>query len=231
MEAADNVVHAYDLNMQVPDSPAPPVDDAGEDIQPAAADRRPNILIEGSNIPIKRGKRRGSDSFERMAAPVAKRRWTESQNPSPQRDISPSTAILPSCLGRASEPLEPSSIAIKTQTRADHKSDSPRTPDNESRMEISDIDSTATPGLRHTKIRELLHVVVHESLRTGGRPESAISEDTDHGEIIEVRTRASIGTVCTKLVEWSVDPLIPETIFSKHNLPHFDGRKSVLIED
>lgn len=71
----------------------------------------------------------------------------------------------------------------------------------------------ATPGLRHTKVRELLHLIVNESLRVGGRPESAIAEDIDGGEVIEVRTRTPDGESQTKVIEWSVDPQIPETIY------------------
>jgi hypothetical protein len=82
-------------------------------------------------------------------------------------------------------------------------------------FETSEPESTTTPGLRHTQVRELLHIVINESLRVGGRPESAIAEDTDGGEVIEVTTRGTNGNPCTKIIEWSVDPQVPETIFGK----------------
>ena len=215
MEAADNVVHAYDLNMEVPDSPTSPVYDESGNTQPTVLERRPNILIEGSNIPIIRGKRRGSDSFEWMAEPLAKRRQTESQDPSPQRDISPHTSTLLSAVG--DKHFHTTSSASAGRNKMELKHDSPRTQDIELKTEHSDVDSTA--GLRHIKIREILHLLIHECLRTGGRPESAIAEDTACGEIIEVRTRASIGTVYTKVVEWSVDPSVPETTCGEYNSP------------
>ena len=74
-------------------------------------------------------------------------------------------------------------------------------------------DHVATPGLRHTKVRELLHLIVNESLRVGGRPDSAVAEDIDGGEIIEVRTRTPEGESRTKIIEWSVDSHIPESIY------------------
>lgn len=217
MEAADNVVHAYDLNMEVPDSPASPVYDESGNAQPTVLERRPNILVEGSNIPINRVKRRGSDSFGWMAETLAKRRLTESQDPSPQRDISPHTSTLPSAAGR--EHFQMSSGASAGRNKMELKHDSPRTPDIDLKTEHPDVDPTATSGLRHIKIREVLHLLIHECLRTGGRPESAIAEDTACGETIEVRTRASIGTVYTKVVEWSVDPSVPETTCGECNSP------------
>ena len=36
-------------------------------------------------------------------------------------------------------------------------------------------------GSVYTKIRDLLHLIINESLRVGGRPDSAIAEDTDGG--------------------------------------------------
>lgn len=82
-------------------------------------------------------------------------------------------------------------------------------------FELSEPESATTPGLRHTQVRDLLHLVINESLRVGGRPESAIAEDTDGGEAIEVTTRGANGDPCTKIIEWSVDPQVPETIFGK----------------
>lgn len=69
-----------------------------------------------------------------------------------------------------------------------------------------------TPSLRHTNIREVLHYVITDALKVGGRPDSAIAEATDDGERIEVRTRSSNGDASTKWVEWSVSPDVPDSI-------------------
>lgn len=69
-----------------------------------------------------------------------------------------------------------------------------------------------TPSLRHTNIREVLHYVITDALKVGGRPDSAIAEATDNGERIEVRTRSSNGEASTKWVEWSVSPDVPDSI-------------------
>lgn len=69
-----------------------------------------------------------------------------------------------------------------------------------------------TPSLRHTNIREVLHYVITDALKVGGRPESAVAEATDSGERIEVRTRSSHGEAHTKWVEWSVSPDVPDSM-------------------
>lgn len=218
VEAADNVVHAYDLNMQVPDTPIPPNDDESVDALSAISqgEKRPNIFIKGNSISFKRGKRRRTTSAE-IERPAYKTRVLHS------RGVSPHTASLKTAVeegvtltsgqgGKTRSGHTAPPAALRTQETID-----------EMALDVSEPESTAaTPGLRHTRVRDLLHLVVNESLRVGGRPESAVAEDTDGGEIIEVRTRNSNGKLSTKLVEWSVDPQVPETMFGK-SFP--DGRR------
>ncbi|KAK0949177.1 hypothetical protein LTR91_026667, partial [Friedmanniomyces endolithicus] len=55
--------------------------------------------------------------------------------------------------------------------------------------------------------------VINEGLKMGGRPDSATASETENGEIIEVRSRGSDGTVSSKIIEWSVDRSVPQTMF------------------
>ncbi|KAL8674687.1 MAG: hypothetical protein Q9168_000919 [Polycauliona sp. 1 TL-2023] len=211
VEAADNVVHAYDLNMQVPDTPIPPNDDDNEGLDALSAlsqaDKRPNIFIRGNSISFKRSKRRRTTSAE-AERPAHKHRALHS------RGVSPHTASLKTA-------VEESDSITGGQGRSDRSGLSTTTAAlrseesmDEMALDTSEVDSTAaTPGLRHTKVRDLLHLVVNESLRLGGRPESAVAEDTDGGEIIEVITRNSDGEASRKIVEWTVDPQVPDTMF------------------
>ncbi|KAL8653312.1 MAG: hypothetical protein Q9210_002175 [Variospora velana] len=215
VEAADNVVHAYDLNMQVPDTPVAQDDDEGMENQSAIAggDRRPNIIIEGNSISFKRSKRRRTTSAE-IERPPHKHRVLQSEDSASRRGVSPHTAALRTA-------VEESDNITSGQERKSRrgKRSTPatiRTPEaiDEMALDTSEPESAAaTPGLRHRKVRELLHLIVNESLRVGGRPESAVAEDTDGGETIDVRTRNSNGKLSRKTVEWSVDPQVPETIF------------------
>ena len=190
--------------MQIPDTPNPPNDDESTDAlsSGSSSGRRPSILIEGKSVFFQRSKRqRTSDSG--MSAPAAKHRHLESSS---LRDVSPHTASLRTA-------VEESDDITSTMEGI---SSTPVPGESEVAHETSEAESVVTPGLRHTQVRELLHLIINESLRVGGRPESAIAEDTDGGEIIEVRNRGSNGKPCVKVIEWSVDPQVPETIFGKH---------------
>jgi CheY-like chemotaxis protein len=68
------------------------------------------------------------------------------------------------------------------------------------------------PSLRQSNIRQIIPIIIQDSLRVGGRPDSAISEPTDVGEKIEVRTRSSNGGITQQTIEWSVHPDVPEIL-------------------
>lgn len=208
MEAADNVVHAYDLNMQVPDTPVPPNDDESTDEQSTVSlsSRRPSIMIEGKSVFFRRSKRqRTSDSG--LSGPATKHRHLDHRRSTLLRDVSPHTVSLRTAV-EESDDITGKMEGVSTSR--------PALVEPNIAIELSEHEPTiVTPGLRHTKVRELLHLIINESLRVGGRPESAIAEDTDGGEIIEVRTSGLNGDLCTKMIEWSVDPQVPETIFGK----------------
>lgn len=205
--------------MQVPDTPVAQDDDEGMENQSAivGGDRRPNIIIQGNSISFKRSKRRRTTSAE-IERPPHKHRVLQSEDSASRRGVSPHTAALRTA-------VEESDNITSGQERKSRcgKRSTPatiRTPEaiDEMALDTSEPESAAaTPGLRHTKVRELLHLIVNESLRVGGRPESAVAEDTDGGEIIDVRTRNSNGKISRKTVEWSVDPQVPETIYGEYS--------------
>lgn len=206
------MVHAYDLNMQVPDTPQ------NDDYSPLASlsstgvfENRPGILIEGSNIPVNPYKRRRS-------SPVA---WnyggsTKVRNvrPSPRREgLSPRSVDLKSAVMESDAIVRASSPDIQTEaSRLDPCPPRPQTGRRSSHKGSIDLDSLPTPGLRQCKIRDLIPLIVHESLRVGGRPDSAIAEPTALGEKIEVRTRSSNGHASQIDIEWTVHPDVPENL-------------------
>lgn len=217
VEAADNVVHAYDLNMQVPDTPLDPNDDESTDAMSTLSPkgRRPNSLKESNSVFFRPGKRqRTSESFEANSAPAAKHRILKSPRSSPRRGDSPHRALVETAVELGNDlarGIELVSDAVREAQRCTSGTVEP-----DLALEMSEVDSAViTPGLRHTKIRELLHLIINESLRVGGRPDSAIAQDTEGGEVIEVQTKGANGDPRTKIIEWSVDPQIPETILGE----------------
>ncbi|PNS18983.1 Hybrid signal transduction histidine kinase J [Sphaceloma murrayae] len=201
VEAADNVVHAYDMDMHVPEASHHMV--TGETFAPSTSDPpvhdRPGILVAGSNLPIQRPnkRRRGDDgrhnaSPSKIPATIAE--WTKRSEPSDD-------------LVRGVHEAKDIDV-IARETNGVHSYDVDRAPSPPKASERS-----VAPGLRHTQLRNVLQYVVNEGLKVGGRPEYANAHETDLGECIEVRTSKGAGEMRTKHVEWSVDPSVPTTMF------------------
>ncbi|KAK5943224.1 hypothetical protein PMZ80_004231 [Knufia obscura] len=198
IEAADNVVHAYDLNMQVPETPSAESDTISASMG-SYFDTKPN-MTDGTRIvnPHKRKRSHGSAQDYRGFNKFRNTLPTPQMDPmplqSPLRNTCASGDVSPR---RRSPPLFSERITL---------------PDS-SRFMLSDIDTPMlTPGNRHSIIRDILPIVINDSLRVGGRPDTAVTEPTALGERIEVRTRSSDGQSSFKLVQWSVQPDVPYMI-------------------
>ncbi|TKX25235.1 response regulator receiver domain-containing protein 4 [Elsinoe australis] len=200
VEAADNVVHAYDMDMHIPE----PLDSAipGENLTPinsAPIHDRPGILVAGSNLPIQRpNKRRRGDEGSNTASP----------------------AKIPATMAEWTKRTEPSQELVEGVHEAEDIRDETRPANGSNPYEMNRVPSppkgserSVAPGLRHTQLRNVLQYVVNEGLKVGGRPEYANAHETDLGECIEVRTTKGTGEIMTKTVEWSVDPSVPTTMF------------------
>ena len=214
VEAADNVVHAYDLNMQVPDTPVASNDDEKVDSQLAktAKDLLAQTRNEGSKKagPRRSKRQRTSESLEESSKPPVKNRILRPSRSTLGRDISPHTASLKTTVTEVDQMT--GAIEGVTAPSRRHELQTPTFMDPHAYTEVPDSESVATPGLHQTNIRDLLHFIVNESLRVGGRPESAFAQETDGGEMIEVKTRSADGRLSTKLIDWSVGADVPETV-------------------
>ncbi|KAL4890891.1 hypothetical protein BDV59DRAFT_194620 [Aspergillus ambiguus] len=216
VEAADNVVHAYDLNMQVPKTPQVERDEfLGGPVQSpiTASESRPNIFIEGNNITVNPYKRRRSNPAEYNVGMLPKAKVPRVSQPkglSPRSEevkiaVHESDKIvqatpahqLEAMVANAMEPRP--SLAVRRS--APH-------------LLLEGLNfNLKSPALRFTKLRDLLRLVINESLHVGGRPDFAVTTATEVGEKIEVRTRSSSGEIFSKTIYWSVDPGLPDTLF------------------
>ncbi|KAF1836641.1 sensor protein rcsC [Decorospora gaudefroyi] len=207
VEAADNVVHAYDMNMGVPETPLSPLDKTPDQWNTFWREMRPDLMITGNDIraPLRGIKRRRHELS--WADHAAKPRVLRLPRHRVRDSFSNETLMH----GTKSCPPDTNPIDID---RLDHtcshgtslgKCDSATSP-------IFASEHSKVPGLRHANLREVLQYVINDALKVGGRPDSAIAEATDTGERIEVRTRSSNGEAHTKWIEWAVSPDVPETI-------------------
>ncbi|EHY51800.1 hypothetical protein ABEF95_002762 [Exophiala dermatitidis] len=207
VEAADNVVHAYDMNMQIPDTPQHDRDSTSTS---GYFDYKPARIIEGSDIHITSYKRRRSSPTAWQFGNPPKIR---NLGPSARADVSPQSAVHqfvpPPALTPQTSISEDCSPLVFTPMQEGVTPSDLTTP---STRLSGELDVFQTPGLKNCRIRDLIPTVIHESLRVGGRPDSAIGEPTRLGERIVARSRSSNGSVSLRRIEWAVGPGVPETL-------------------
>ncbi|CAK1367643.1 unnamed protein product [Cercospora beticola] len=215
VEAADNVVHAYDMDMSLPDAPAPLLDEPSESYSPftKTTDKRPEIIVAGSNLPLHRpNKRRRDEAFNQgsrsasNASAYSKKVPKLNRTPSSCARCAGDSDEVKTGLQEADDVQRLCEFGAKSMTAATVESATMVTSSNFSTRIIA-------PGLRHTGLRELVQFVINEGLKVGGRPDSTVANDTETGEVIEVRNRGSDGEIGQKLIEWSIDPAVPVSMF------------------
>ncbi|CAI7574356.1 unnamed protein product [Penicillium manginii] len=216
VEAADNVVHAYDLNMQVPKTPQreheneilmdpiPPVD---------LTESRPSVFIEGNNIAVNPYKRRRSLPLDMSARPARKQRTRAASS---RQELSPRSEEVKNAVHESDQIVHATPATQIEAVMANMVDPPPSIAVRRSapHLLLEGINVNRSSALRFTKLRDLLRLVINESLHVGGRPDSAVSHATEFGEKIEIRSRSSNGLIFTKTVDWSVDPALPDTLLA-----------------
>ncbi|KAF9884175.1 hypothetical protein FE257_002233 [Aspergillus nanangensis] len=216
VEAADNVVHAYDLNMQVPQTPQVECDDyMGGPVQSPIvnSDSRPNIFIEGNNIAVNPYKRRRSNPAECILGMLPKSKAPRISSP---KELSPRSEEVKIAVHESEKIIQATPAHELEAAMATMVDPRPSLAVRRSapHLLLEGINfNLKTPALRFTKLRDLLRLVINESLHVGGRPDFAVTTATELGEQIEVRTRSSNGEIFSKNIYWSVDSELPATLF------------------
>ncbi|KAL3468335.1 hypothetical protein BJX64DRAFT_273350 [Aspergillus heterothallicus] len=215
VEAADNVVHAYDLNMEVPKTPQLEKDNIPSSFisSPVTApENRPNLFIEGSNITVIPYKRRRSNPAEGFST-TPRQKIPRVSSP---KELSPRTEEVKNAVHESDKIFNSDTPAHQIEAVMASMVD-PR-PSLAVRRSAPNLlleginVNIKGPALRFTKLRDLLRLVVNESLHVGGRPDFVVSGATEVGEKIEVRSRLSNGEVHSKTIEWSVDSDVPDAL-------------------
>jgi hypothetical protein len=201
------MVHAYDMNMGVPDTPHSPHEPESE-LSGYTQEKRPEILVTGSNLPIHqyRGTKRRREAMHWTSGAHKRRRSRCSLSEEPvSRPASRNTTSLPKSAS-AFGPLDHKLV---------HSADPQQCDSDSSNSPLFASERSVVPGLRHTNLREVLQYVINDALKIGGRPDSAVARETEFGEIIEIQTRSPNGQTCYKDIEWLVDADVPETMLSE----------------
>ncbi|KAJ5759682.1 hypothetical protein N7520_006838 [Penicillium odoratum] len=222
VEAADNVVHAYDLNMQVPKTPTPQREEDNGFFPRAPlgepAESRPSVFIEGNNIAVNPYKRRRSLPLDMASCASRPARRQRVRAASSRQELSPRSEEVKNAVHESDQIVQATTPARQIEEVMASMVD-PR-PSIAVRRSAPNLlleginMNLRGPALRFTKLRDLLRLVINESLHVGGRPDSAESKATEFGEKIEIRSRSSNGEIRTKTVDWSVDPALPDTLLA-----------------
>ncbi|KAJ5324617.1 hypothetical protein N7476_003217 [Penicillium atrosanguineum] len=219
VEAADNVVHAYDLNMQVPKTPQREEENGMFENQgppPVTSERRPSVFIEGNNIAVNPYKRRRSLPPDMSSGGPAPRRQ-RTRASSSRQELSPRSEEVKNAVHESEQIVHATPARQIEAVMANMVDPRPSIAVRRSapHLLLEGINMNLRgPALRFTKLRDLLRLVINESLHVGGRPDSAISNATESGEKIEIRSKTSNGEIHTKIVDWSVDPALPDTLLA-----------------
>lgn len=215
IEAADNVVHAYDMNMGVPDTPNSPLDPDQHVIGRLTGREergRPEIIVSGNNISLNypRTHKRRRESHDSGYGKHAKHQAVEST-------WAPSSLRSESFANDSYDGNATNDISESPRTAAQPKSPSEERmgSDSDGYSPAFASENSINPGLRHANIQHVFQYVVNDLLKVGGRPESTIAHETDGGETIEIVTRSTDGSECTRTISWSIKKNVPETILSK----------------
>ncbi|KAF8453941.1 hypothetical protein BGX38DRAFT_1141233 [Terfezia claveryi] len=199
--AADNMVHAYDLDMEIPAIDIPetyglPLGDGG------VLMTRRNSLLEINTSSMERSTPTAVDiSLPASLTGVQKRtlrtRPRSSSSPPQGRmplestfkrssSIVPTSGMVSPCI---SSPTPPGTVAL-----------------------IFDATGQVLLNSRPVKLREFLHDVIHQCLKMGGRPENTRTVERELGEIVTVTSKGNDKETVTTTIELSVAYEVPDFI-------------------
>ena len=212
VEAADNVVHAYDLNMQMPDTPLSPTNMAVfPSIEATDAHKhRPVKHTRNLSSPTG-GKRARDDEPDFHPGPPSKRMFAKSYLHLSAADMNTDSSPASFELSRyvLDEKLAMARLTPEVLTQ------SKMLPAGQNHSYL--MDPVITPR-RRVNIRLFLQTLVSETIRNG-HPIREAHTPTNLGETIEFECRSSKGDLQLRTIHLSAAQNVPEKfVMDEHNL-------------
>ncbi|KAH9205154.1 HHK17, histidine kinase-group VII protein [Leptodontidium sp. 2 PMI_412] len=218
VEAADNVVHAYDLNMQMPETPLTPnsLDSfRTSKSEPPLSHRR---WPSADSIPVVI-KRKRTEELNFEPGPPLKRVFAMTEAEIINSYCSGQTSFTsngPSTNGTSSAETLMSTTASSVDLGAERQ-----LPDQK-----HITSAVLSPTHRRVITREFMRSLVSEALRNG-RPTSEVHEETDLGEHIHVTSTGSKGEAQDRTIHLEIGPDVPEVIITEEQHLQFALQKLV----
>lgn len=222
------MVHAYDFDMEVPSTPTHSHHitlDEDEDAEDSDSTPPPELRAEEvdsallASLPRRISKRRRESASPDGHQPYKIRHFSEGPGrdgyggESPLRDRSRSVDPRDS----SPSPAEQSGMA-DTERRENAAPNygvvAAASPTPSGALQF-DAAGKVQLNSRPVKLRELLRQIVHDSLRSGGRPDSTHSIETQLGELITVQSAGPGESTSMVKIELQVDEIVPDTLISE----------------
>lgn len=235
VEAADNVVHAYDLNMQMPEvslttSDRGPNNALAESGASSVSPQTPAPLMEPEFFlsPCSR-KRARSEELDFHPGPPLKRMFTMTE-----------ADILRTCFSEEINSNTASGARTVTATETVPSTAPQSEYDWAAEKESYDCDPkqkpastmpvptpvALSPNHRRIVTRDFMRSLVNETIRNG-HPANEVREDTELGEIIGFRTLGPRGEVHERTIFLEIDSDVPESIVTEEQQLQFALQKLI----
>ncbi|KAK0100260.1 hypothetical protein ONS96_007543 [Cadophora gregata f. sp. sojae] len=217
VEAADNVVHAYDLNMQMPETPLS-ANDLTNSFKGTSGPSLFHRRWSGSDsIPIVM-KRKRIEELNFEPGPPLKRRLT----------VTEAEIINSYCAGQTITASSPSTSRTTSSTETSMStmasSVSLSAPHSPEQKHITS--AVLSPTHRRVITREFMRSLVNEALRNG-RTTSEVHEETDLGEHIHIISTGSNGEPQDRTIHLEIGSDVPEVIITEEQHLQFALQKLV----
>ena len=215
MEAADNVVHAYDMDLKMPETPLTPTLSEGSNhfvISEASSSQRQSPIPESRTESSYMSRKRGEPEEPNFhPGPPLKRMYTMTEAEILRKyypDDSPVSCGECGTLGTTENDLNYQS------------------PTYEKRGSPNITSSMLSPNHRLVVTRDFMRTLVTEALRSG-HPTREVHTETDSGETFEVTTTGSRGEVQDRKVYLNIESSIPGIIITDEHHLQFALKKIV----
>ncbi|KIN03975.1 hypothetical protein OIDMADRAFT_117450, partial [Oidiodendron maius Zn] len=208
VEAADNVVHACDLNMQMPEAPLTPTEPGGQSpSMPVIFSSRTRGRSDSSSTSTSGNKRssgHGADP-DFQPGPPSKRmfKMTETEIVNTYYHIGPRR---PSISGPSTAATEV--YTIQDLPKPQYRSNTTTIREHSA---LATVPPAVNPTHRCVSTRELMRNLVNIALRAA-HPTSEMHTETDLGETIEVRNLGSRGEMQKRTINLKIERNVPEMI-------------------
>ncbi|KAI9053279.1 hypothetical protein LZ554_002244 [Drepanopeziza brunnea f. sp. 'monogermtubi'] len=221
IEAADNLVHAYDLNMQMPETPLTPTEE--QSFHGIAVPETPlpqRRWPSAGSLPSLAGTKHGrTDAIFDIEPPPMKKRPSVTEAETPHSYSSDNCNYLSN--GQTGRGASGPAITLST---AD-----PSFTDmfSKARFDSKHIASAVTSSThRRIETRHFMRGLVNEAL-WHGRPISETREETELGERIHVRSIGSRGEVQDRIIQLEISADVPQVIITEEQHLQFAIQKLV----